>query len=361
MSDLLSQINQHQLTVVQLKDELRSRGAKVTGNKAELEDRLRFILTTGAIVPGQKGKKRLNRLEGTEEPPNQAIKRPPKPISPPYQPPEPELPIVKQQPAVKYIVKQPPPGKQIVKQPPPVKYQPVVKQNVNQPAPKQIKISFPPVPKHIPRINPKQVQKGDYKVPVGPVAPGRVKMASKEPPLNHHLQSIDRLKYAVLKEQLTVDQLRRELHAVGLPVSGTKKELETRLSTYLQSISLLDPVAWPSQTVKLPQGKPESPGGDIGPVFDQAWERTTEGVMQSLEVGDPVSFYDNDRGSYHTFTVWGIQRSPFGLADEIALDPVGYSLIRYKNQWTLFYQPQAGHLDRAKTFPVTIAARLAIQ
>lgn len=50
-ASLLSRLDAHQLTVEQLKQELRSRNAKVSGTKTELENRLRGLLTGQVVAP----------------------------------------------------------------------------------------------------------------------------------------------------------------------------------------------------------------------------------------------------------------------------------------------------------------------
>jgi len=296
MDQLLDKINRHQLTVAQLKDELRARKAKVTGNKSELEDRLKFVLTTGQVVPGQKGKK-----------PKVGSKAQPK-IYPKAQP------------------------------------------KIYPKAPIDRPLIFPKIPGEAPKI---QVDK-PIPTPYGPVTPPRKPSGGGF--LNPHIDQILNLQINTIQHQLTVDQLKRELSALGLPVTGSKEELEKRLLEYLKVISVQEIVSWPTATVRLDESKDVDPGL----VFDQLWEKTTEGVLQSLDPGQIVSFYDNERYSYHSFTIQEIKRTPFGLIEEIQLNPDGFSLIRYKNQWKLFSQAQAGRLDRARTFSVSMAAHLSI-
>lgn len=309
---LLSSINQSKLTVHELKDELRSRGAKLTGNKSELEDRLRFILVTGRVIPGQIGKSSPS-------------------LQPPLQPPL-------MGPKVIVIPKTMP--KEIPKVEPKILPLP----NVPKVAPKVIAKTVPKVtPSDLPKISPFQT-----------ISAERPNL-SEAPPLSPIMTALSDLKYNALKRNLKVDELKTELKALGIPTTGDKATLSQTLSNYLFSIDL-------THSGKIGPVRFSLQSGDPGPIFDLYHNQTTETILQNAEKGDYVSFYDLKRNSYHTFQVSNVTRTPFGLVEGISLTPKGYSLIRYGNQWKLFYQPQAGDKQTSKIrdYDVSIAYGLEL-
>jgi len=266
---LLQRIQTHQLTVNQLKQELRARNAKTSGNKAELEIRLRDLLVG----------------------PTSALQFPSVPTSPPGQPPVTQL--------------------------------------------GTLKVRFPPVPTAEPGA-PTIKEPSKFKAPTGPVSPRRSKIPEQEALPEPEITRITNLIVLLTRGQINTDQQKAELNSVGLITTGAPETIRARLWGYLNSIRLTKVSRWPLCIVET------KTGGDIGFVFDLFWQNTTEQIMHGIRPGDWITFYDNDKHTYHPVQVAEVIRSQFGLTHEIRLTVPRFSIRRIKGFWRMIQETAFG-------------------
>ena len=277
------------LTVRELKDILRPLGLKVIGNKAELIDRIMFYQSTGGkVVAGQKGKPRKSDQPETAIPPVV----PPKSYAPPVVP-----------------------AKQLLQQAP--------KAPTAKPTPK------PPMPG----------QTVSGKVPPGKLPPPNL----PQPPAGQMNISSDIIRISdfyqrVLTNQATLDEMKKALQNVGLPMTGNKEEVKQRLSGYLSKIRL----SMPSRIPTLSLIKPNDP--QLANVFTQRYNETVnnENIYQGLQISDRLLFYNPQSKQYTNFVVKKIERDNNGLIKVIETQHPGWSILRHKDQWVAAYQAQAG-------------------
>jgi len=220
------------------------------------------------------------------------------------------------------------------------------------------KVNLPSVPKVVPKFQEKlqpvvvgNIPKISPSQPAAPALPPKIspKVSGPSPTL---ISLID-LKYNVVKDLLKLDQLKKELEALGISTVGNKAQLNATLKNYLNAVDLIANTENPPIQFNKLSGSPQN-------IFNIYNAQTNETIMQNIQPGMFVTVQDRKKNTFHTFRVINVKRSPFGLVQEIVLDPRGYSLIRYQNQWKLFNNPQAGQLGQATTYDVAIAAGLQI-
>lgn len=291
------------LTVRELKDILRPLGLKVIGNKAELIDRIMFYQSTGGkVVAGQKGKPRKSEpVPKVPAPKVYVPKVPVQPSVPKVQSKAPKIPV----PNVKQLLQQAP------------------KAPTSKPTPKP--------------LVPGQPVSG--KLPPGKLPPPKL----PQPPTGQMNISSDIIRISdfyqrVLTNQATLDEMKKALQNVGLPMTGNKEEVKQRLSGYLSKIRL----SMPSRIPTLSLIKPNDP--QLANVFTQRYNETVnnENIYQGLQISDRLLFYNPQSKQYTNFVVKKIQRDNNGLIEVIETQHPGWSILRHKDQWVAAYQAQAG-------------------
>lgn len=190
---LISKLDTHKLTVEQLKRELRSRNAKLSGNKAELEARLRDLLTRSPALTETQTLQLLAQA-------------PPAPIG--FQPPITQL--------------------------------------------GQRQVHFPVVPTVEPGVPVKAVPK--FRPPTGPASAKRMGIPEQEAPLTPEITKIIDTYTMLLNNQLTTEQQITELTSAGLVTKGTPEVIKARLNAYLNAFRLTKPSRFPLCTVDTSTG-----------------------------------------------------------------------------------------------------------
>jgi len=300
--DLLRRVEAHELTVVELRDELRKRNAKVTGNKSTLEARLIELLSGRPATPArpltltpQELLQKINAHELTVDQLKEELR------------------------ARNLQLK----GNK-------------AELEARLRAHLTTQIAHPGVSPVVPGQAAKKLK---FRVPSGAATVPRRKIAEQEVPTPPEIQRIINLAADLAQGRISLEQQKVAMQALGMSTEGSDEAITDKFQAYLNAFSQLNPSRWPLSVVDTSQREDDQ---DLGFLFDLYWRATTEQAIQALRPNDWISFYDNDKFNYYTLQVTEVVRGPLGLVHEIKMNVPDYVIIRSKSRWRLSQRTAEG-------------------